>query len=135
MTEAVSAYFDRFAGRWSDHYGPGGQMAERVVRFRDALSLHVPPDSAVLDFGCGSGDITVGLAGAWSLTGIDGSQGMIEMARTRPQPTAITWKAVTPGQPLPFADGTFRAVIASSLVSTAGSRFSGAVIRALVSAV
>lgn len=114
--DPVSAYFDRFAPSWSDHYGPQGQMAGRVARFRDALSRFVPPDSAVLDFGCGSGDITVGLAGAWTMTAVDGACAMIEAAKSRPQPSVITWMQIEPGKPLPFPDASFQGVIASSVL-------------------
>ncbi len=116
MTDPVSAYFDRFAGRWSDHYGQGGQMASRIGRFRDTLTRLVPAGAPVLDFGCGSGDITVGLADAWTMTGVDGASAMIARAEARPQPGGIAWKAVEPGAPLPFSDRSFQAVIASSVL-------------------
>lgn len=116
MTDPVSAYFDRFAGRWSDHYGQGGQMAGRIGRFRDTLTRLVPAGAPVLDFGCGSGDITVGLADAWTMTGVDGASAMIARAEVRPQPGGIAWKAVEPGASLPFPDRSFQAVIASSVL-------------------
>jgi ubiquinone/menaquinone biosynthesis C-methylase UbiE len=70
--------FDKEAAAWDEHPG-------RIKLTQDigaAISKHVPLNSAmnVLDFGCGTGLLTLRLAPlVGSITGIDSSRGMLEV--------------------------------------------------------
>ncbi len=67
----------------------------------------------ILDVGCGSGRLTVALAGAGAaVTGIDTSAGQLEVARERAAAAAVelTLLAADFNGPLPFADASFDAV-------------------------
>ena len=79
-------YFDLLAGSWSQRFGPNGSMQSRVSRFTTAVTRLAPPHARILDFGCGSGDISYALADAgYQVDGIDQSSEMIACARaTRP---------------------------------------------------
>ena len=117
QTEDTKAHFDRLSGTWSRNYHDlSGAMRQRIVAFSSSLS-GVPHGARVLDFGCGSGDITRALAAeGFVMTGIDLSPAMIAEARRAPGSQDMEWVVANPGQlALPFADETFAAAIASSV--------------------
>ncbi|GAA4923010.1 ubiquinone/menaquinone biosynthesis C-methylase UbiE [Stackebrandtia albiflava] len=67
----------------------------------------------VLDAGCGSGPILLDLvAGGATVVGIDGSQGMIDIARRRLGP-ATDLRVADLADPLPFDDAVFDDVVCS----------------------
>lgn len=110
--------FDDWAGHWGDHYRPDGVMAGRIARFSEALGDLNMERGAVLDYGCGSGDITRALAGAgWSMTGCDLSPEMLARAEAADTNHAVNWTAIDAARPtpLPFADGAFSVVYSSSV--------------------
>lgn len=109
--------FDRWSAHWSGHYADGGIMAPRIARFAGALEGRVPTGAAILDFGCGTGEITRGLAvSGWKMTGCDSSPAMIERAR-RTVNDAVRWQHLdSPAdRRLPFADESFDGAISSSV--------------------
>ncbi|MBL8384243.1 MAG: class I SAM-dependent methyltransferase [Burkholderiales bacterium] len=116
----VATYFDGVADIWSRNYAAAGSMAERVDRFAVALAAGgVAAGARVLDFGCGSGDITRALAArGFAMTGADISPGMLAAARRTPAAAGVTWVPLiaADGAPLPFDPGAFDAVIASSVL-------------------
>lgn len=92
-------HFDQRAARWDELY--------RSSRFKDRLSLFVegvrasaPPGAAVLDYGCGTGAIALGLARCgYRVDGVDGSSGMIEQAARNAAGQGIasaSFKAIDP---------------------------------------
>lgn len=93
-------------------------MRERVPLFCAAIGARVASPASILDFGCGTGEITRALAAAgYAVTGCDLSPGMIAGARAGTPvggPTFVVLEAAcTPA--LPFADGQFDAVMSSSV--------------------
>ena len=118
QTLATKAHFDRLSGRWSRNYdSQSGAMRQRVAGFATALS-GLGSGARVLDFGCGSGDITRALAvDGLAMTGIDLSPAMIAMARQQPGAEGIDWTVAQPGNvTLPFADAAFDGALASSVL-------------------
>lgn len=81
---AVRRVFDEQAAFWDDQYGDGGVMTPRLRLFLDAVECRIPSGGRILDFGCGSGDITNALASSnYDVVGCDHSSGMIAKARER----------------------------------------------------
>jgi len=113
-------YFDRQAPGWERYYAAGGCMASRIPRFGEALRRRLPPGSRILDFGCGSGDLSDSLArGGYRVVGVDRAANMITRARQRFAPERVTFQWLGDsysGSSLPFPDGVFDAVICSSVL-------------------
>lgn len=79
----------------------------------------------ILDFGCGTGGTTVALArsslGAAEVIGVDANPAALEAARVRAEaydlgPPRLRFEVTTPGEPLPFADGSFDLVATVSVM-------------------
>lgn len=118
QTHDTAKAFDDWAGHWSSHYSSRGAMAGRIVRFADALAGLSAKQGKVLDFGCGTGEITRALENqGWHLTGCDLSPEMLLKARAADQDEKVTWTPIDADQPipLPFADKSFSTVYSSSV--------------------
>jgi ubiquinone/menaquinone biosynthesis C-methylase UbiE len=98
----TSAY-DRYIGRWSRPFVPAVLAAAKVA-----------PGQRVLDVSTGTGEaalMTLPIIGASGLViGADISFAMVEAARDRLNKPSF-WPVAADGQALPFADGSFDAVI------------------------
>lgn len=74
--------FDKEAATWDEHPAKV-RLAEDIAR---SIAQHVTlkPNMAVLDFGCGTGILTLRVAPlVRSVTGADRSQGMLEVLKTK----------------------------------------------------
>jgi len=92
----ADAYDESLPAHVMDHY-----LDKRVAFVRE----HVPPGSAILDVGCGTGVLAERLLReGYDVTGADPFAAMLEHMRAR-DPRLKTVHA--PGQDLPFEDGTF----------------------------
>ena len=112
----VEDYFDSLAGSWETHYSADGSMRGRLNRFRVPLMSQVLPPAPVLDFGCGSGDLSAFLSDAgYEVHGVDQAGGMIKRARTRFAGPLVEFSEVQNAQ-LPFFDGQFAACVSSSVL-------------------
>lgn len=117
QTEETVSAFDQWSGHWSGHYAQNGEMGGRIDRFVAALSARVTDGARVLDYGCGTGEITQALAAkGWRAEGCDMSSAMIDKAR-QGGGAALDWITLLPEKPLPlpFEDEAFAAVISSSV--------------------
>jgi SAM-dependent methyltransferase len=103
---ASAEAYDRHVGR----YGP--QLAEALVGFAG-----VEPGMRVLDVGCGPGALTAALAGragAPNVAAVDPSEPFAAACRARlPEVNVV----VAAAEALPFADGTFAAVLSQLVVN------------------
>ena len=118
QSQDTKAHFDRLSARWSLNYDSQfGTMRQRIAGFATALA-ELGSGARLLDFGCGSGDITRALlADGFAMTGIDLSPAMIAMARQQPGADGIEWTVAQPGAvTLPFADASFDGALASSVL-------------------
>lgn len=118
QTTDTRAFFNSQAQQWSLEYQNGGHMADRIRRFSDLLETHSVKDGTLLDFGCGSGDIALGLAAqGWTVNACDISPQMIATASGRSDAEAVHWQVLDASTQacLPFADSAFDAVVSSSV--------------------
>jgi len=118
QTHDTAKAFDDWAGHWSSHYSSNGAMAGRIVRFAEALADLDDRQGKVLDFGCGTGEISRALADqGWQMTGCDVSAEMLLKARAADPDGNVTWAPIDADRPtpLPFADRSFSAVYSSSV--------------------
>lgn len=86
---------------------------DKVLRLRKGA--HSGSPVSILDVACGTGDLTIALARkGWSLTGVDISQGMVEIARRKCVKNRLEASfEIAPADSLPFADNTFSAATIS----------------------
>jgi 2-polyprenyl-3-methyl-5-hydroxy-6-metoxy-1,4-benzoquinol methylase len=120
MTDKTREYFNQQAPTWENFYAPGGGMCRRKSRFREALHGRLLPESRILDFGCGPGDLSNSLACAgYRVVGVDQAENMITRATQRFSSGRITfqWLGKSNSEPsLPFPDADFDGIICSSVL-------------------
>jgi SAM-dependent methyltransferase len=118
VADHVSALFDAKAGSWSEKYRPGGPLTGRLRDIGDAVRREVSQGQAVLDLGCGTGELALRLSCCgYRVTGCDISPGMLTEAGLHDYGRAVRWRALEPGwQRLPFADASFDGVVLSSVL-------------------
>jgi len=97
--------------------------ASRLGRITDALEhdllrelIQPVPNAAVLDVGCGDGDLAVDLAErSMNVVGIDASSDMIAKARRRAAGSSVSF-AIGGAEALPFATDTFDVVVSVTVL-------------------
>ena len=117
MANHVRVLFNNEARHWQSKYGPGGKLDSRVEQFAARLAAVCRPPCNVLDLGCGTGDIAAALGErGYPVTACDFAEEMIDVARRSHQGSAVQWVKLEPDwEVLPFADGAFDSIIASSV--------------------
>ena len=111
-------FFEEAASGWTSRYERDAAVAARKALFLSAVQEKFSAPADILDFGCGSGDISLHL-GAFGhrVTGYDLSEAMIAQARHKDGDERVRW--FTPshdGAPLPLPNVSFDAVVASSVL-------------------
>jgi len=108
-------FFDEQAPRWVDKYAPEGPLRFRLAWFERALQELVPAGGKVLDFGCGTGNLTLHLQSlGYPTVGADVSGRMLERAKS--VAPHLSWIHTFPGRPLPLEREAFDAIVASSVL-------------------
>jgi len=64
FAERVRELFNSRADAWGRLYGPEGRLVWRLAEFAEPLKRLVPAPAKILDFGCGTGDLSMHL---WTL--------------------------------------------------------------------
>jgi ubiquinone/menaquinone biosynthesis C-methylase UbiE len=108
QASSVRSGYDRWASIYDREANPLIALEEPVLReaLGDVAGL------SVLDLGCGTGRLSLWLAGAGAtVTGVDFSEGMLEEARRKAGAAKVRFLAHDLQQPLPFADATFDRVV------------------------
>jgi demethylmenaquinone methyltransferase/2-methoxy-6-polyprenyl-1,4-benzoquinol methylase len=120
----LTAWYDAqapFYHLWRDHYdAPGVRSALGALC---AALPALPSGGEVLDLGCGTGLYSIALARslpACRIVGLDLSRGMLHVAERQAARHALANIAFVHGdaQSLPFAEGSFAAVVAGGLMSS-----------------
>ena len=120
--ENATTYFDRESLKFSKTYNRKIQFQERVQIFRQQVLKHIPPNSRILDLGCGPGTISfMMLNEKYNLVGIDGSEQMIkicnDLLKKLPfQDNAEFFKGIIPGILELFPANSFDGCICSSVL-------------------
>ena len=118
---AAESFFDSEALRYDSAYDATGARG-RIVRGRMAATLGVlgGGPGEVLDAGMGGGRLCVELdRGGWTVSGIDASRRMVELARARIPDRADRLRKASI-EDIPFPDGSFDAVTATGVLEYAG---------------
>jgi SAM-dependent methyltransferase len=101
------SHFDEIAAAY-DASLPA-HVVEHYLRKRVAYLTHICPAGSVLDVGCGTGALAQRLsARGYQVTGVDPSEGMLEVMRRR-DPRLATVRAA--GSKLPFPSSSFDLVV------------------------
>jgi len=103
-----AASYDRFMGRWSR------ELAREFVEW-----LRIPPASAWLEIGCGTGSLTTAiceLGEPASVIACDAAPDYVAYCRERLDYPQLTVEAVTPGR-LPAPAGSLDAVVSSLVLN------------------
>jgi glycosyltransferase involved in cell wall biosynthesis/ubiquinone/menaquinone biosynthesis C-methylase UbiE len=113
----VRRLFNRKAHCWQSKYGLEGKLNFRVEQFTGRLSELCVSPSKILDLGCGTGEIAAAIShGGNTVTACDFAEEMIEVARSNHAGASVQWVCLEPDwKVLPFTDGSFDAIIASSV--------------------
>lgn len=112
-------YFGAQANRWSGLYRCKPAFRDRLALFLEGLTRYVAPPARILDFGCGSGVMSMSLADMkYDVHGVDGSQRMVEIAdleRDRRKITNAQFTVMNAGEFEPPAN-PYDAIVCSSVV-------------------
>jgi len=117
IAKDVRTLFNLKADSWQSKYSRGGKLGPRLERFTARLSELSPPPATILDFGCGTGDMAVAIeAMGYRVVACDIAERMLEVARGTHAGTGVEWTCLEDDwKVLPFTDGSFDAVLASSV--------------------
>ena len=111
----VRTLFNYKAHGWRSKYGPRGKLNSRVEQFTVRLAELCSPPAHILDMGCGTGEIAAAIDQmGYQVTACDFAEEMIAIARR--SSTSVNWVCLEPDwQALPFPDGSFDGIVASSV--------------------
>src|SRR5262249_54351924 len=114
----VRDLFNAKAKTWDRKYQTGGALAFRVAAFGRLVAQKLSPSAKVLDLGCGTGAIAAAVAAhGFKVTASDVAEEMIRVGKQIHAEATIDWRLLLPDwKELPFAAGTFDAIIASSVL-------------------
>ena len=118
QTTRASQYFNRIAPTWSTKYSAHGTFRRRLSRFLMPLREELPAGSRVLDFGCGTGELSQGFCDAqYHVSALDSSAAMIEHCRKMLAGTPAQFLQSQPSawSRIDTPNGWFDAVVASSV--------------------
>lgn len=116
--EQVHHLFDEKAASWPAHYASNGRLLSRLRHFAGIVADLTSSGSAVLDLGCGTGELARQLArSGFQVTACDVSGKMLAQARETDTGHRASWVRLDSAwQILPFATGSFSTVVAASVL-------------------
>ena len=113
--EQLSASFTPIAHQYDRSRNMPTSVLNRAIRrLLDQGALQ--PNSRIVDLGCGTGQLTLPFADqGFHMTGVDVSDAMVDIGRTKVSPMQDVTFSVGNAQSLEFEDGAFDHAIASKL--------------------
>ena len=110
-------YFDRLSEKWELKYSANGSMTRRLTGIAELVRDWVPSGGRILDFGCGTGDISARCEDSgFKIDAVDRSPKMIERAKSRFESQKIQFTTCSDPLQLPFSDETFDGIVVSSVL-------------------
>jgi SAM-dependent methyltransferase len=118
----AGALFDAKAAAWPAKYAPGGALTGRLTRLSGELRERARKGDHVLDLGCATGQLARSAAASGlRVTGCDIAPEMLRLAADADDGRTVNWVRLEPDwRSLPFPEGTFAAVVASSVLEYTG---------------
>jgi SAM-dependent methyltransferase len=116
--DPVLTLFDAKAAGWSAKYAPEGALTGRLAQFAVAVDARIRAGGALVDLGCGSGELARHLAAAgYRVVGCDIAPRMLREAVAADSDGTVTWVRLDPRwRVLPFATASLDAVVAASVL-------------------
>jgi len=117
-SQDVLRLFNAKAASWPAKYAAGGRLIGRLATLAQEIDSLTVPDDRVLDLGCGSGELARQVAATGrTVVGCDISKEMIRRAAEADPAQNVDWITLPPDwRRLPFCEGTFQVVVASSVL-------------------
>lgn len=113
---SVARFWDRESKDWGIKYGKATSYFYRCRTFREFFASTGLSGASILDYGCGSGDITFPmLQSGHSVSGVDIAQGMVKKATERAQQAGLS------------ARGSYRLLNDEVLASISAARYDAVV--------
>ena len=82
----ATSFFSTEAARWTALYEKKAEFRDRLELFTEGVKKVTPPPARVLDYGCGSGVISLALGrSGYEVLGLDGAEEMVSVARQNQQ--------------------------------------------------
>lgn len=113
LKEAITHKWDDSSATYDDHAGHGVKSAEEKEAWRGAFARVLPAGAgAVLDVGCGTGELSMLLAGmGYAVTGLDLSKKMLARARAKAASNGLGVRYdVGDAESPPYGEGAFDVV-------------------------
>lgn len=113
----VKNFFDDLSSGWSERYKKLNSMEDRKKIFSNCLKKSNKNNSKILDFGCGSGDITTYLHDLnHEMTALDISHKMLSEAKANFNGRNINCKLYSGSGSIELSDAYFDVIISSSVM-------------------
>lgn len=116
---SATVFFSGVGSAHASHYNHNPCFRDRLNLFLQAVQRTTPEHGKILDFGCGPGNISLGLSKlGYNVLGLDGASGMIEIARSRALETKAAGLQFEQMDATQFDHrmGPFEAVVCSSVI-------------------